>query len=397
MKKIMLTFLAVVVAFAMFLGFTPTTTTKAATDYHAYMGIQTNTNLWVFRNKFDDETYGLGTDAFKGLSSVDSKKVVTHYDGTFTDANITGDGTYTVTLDNPDFAGETNMSQLFVSTDIPLSDSLKVTNVIVKIDGKTIYTFDKAMLNPDSTTCALIMCQDIWHKEASNLFLSNLPFTKCEITFTVSGLAKGAAEQEALKDFTFKASKDHVAISGYTGSDTSVKLPSRAYGKDVTEISPNAFENSKIKEVTIPSTVTKIGKYAFASSKLTSITIPKGVTSIADGAFASCSGLQKITVAKGNTSYVVKEGVLFSKDMKTLVQYPVGKTGSAYTIPSSVTKIQACAFEGCTKLTKLTISNKVTTIGKDAFKGCSKLTIYAPSGSTAYDYAVKQGIKVKKG
>jgi hypothetical protein len=93
---------------------------------------------------------------------------------------------------------------------------------------------------------------------------------------------------------------------------------------------------------------------------------------------------------------VVKDGVLYSKDMKTLVQYPAGSTAASFSVPSSVTTIQAGAFEGSAKLTKLTISNKVTKIGTDAFKGCSKLTIYAPAGSTAYTYATKAKIKVKK-
>ena len=40
------------------------------------------------------------------------------------------------------------------------------------------------------------------------------------------------------------------------------------------------------------------------------------------------------------------------------------------TIPSSVTTIRECAFEGCSALTSVTIPNSVTSIGYAAFSGC---------------------------
>lgn len=336
MKKTKTMLLTAIFAFAVFFGFAPAMSTKAATDYHAYLGIQTNDTLWVFRNAYDDEKYGYGTDAFESLHSVSGKNM-TAYDGTFTDAALTEDGTYTVALDGPDFAAEKSMSQLFVSTDIPMYDSIKVTDVIVKVDGKSVYTFDDAVLNPESYTYVQILCLNIWNKDVKDLFRVAPTFAKCEITFTITGLNEAAKAQEAYQDFKYKLAKDHATITGYKGSDTSVALPSEIFGKKVTEIATGAFQDSKVKEVKIPDTVTTIGKQAFYNSKLTSITIPKSVTSIKDGAFASCS-----------------------------------------------------------KLVRANLSAKLATIGKDAFKGDSKLTIYAPNKSVAYEYAVKQGIKVKK-
>ncbi len=395
MKKNILRYLAAAFMFAMILSFAPTASAATTLDYHAYMGVQTNTQIWIFRNAYDEPTYGFGKDAFKGLSSVSGTKV-TSYKGTFTDAAITKDGTYTVTLDKPDFSTETSMSQLYVSTDIPNYESIKVKDVSVKIDGKTIYTFDKAILNPESFTYVQIMCLNIWNKEVASLFTPKLPFTKCEITFTISGLDKAKAEQDKLKDFTVKLTKDAAVITGYTGSSTSVTIPSKAYGKPVTEIGANAFANTKVTKVTYPGTLTTIGKNAFYNTKLTDVTIPKGVASIGDGAFAASTGIKSFAVAKGNAKFVAKDGIIFSKDMAILVAYPAGKTATSYTVASTITKIQGGAFDGCTKLTKITIPATVKTIGTDAFKGATKLTIYTPSTSAAYTYATKQGIKVKK-
>lgn len=419
MKKITLLFLATILTFAMFLGSAPTTA-YADTSYHAYMGIQSNTKDWIFRNAYDDPKYGFGTDAFKGLNSV-SGTTLTPYAGTFTDAPLTVDGTYTVTLDNPDFSAEKNLSQLFVSTDIPLCDSVKVTNVIIAIDGKTVYTFDDAVINPDSKAYIQIVCLSLWNKEVIDKVPSSLPITKCEITFTISGLADAATTQVALKGFEFKDYSDHVVVISYTGSNEVVAIPSSVNGKVVTEIGANAFHNkdlsitkvtipntvttidknafygcTKLKSITLPSSVTTIAAYAFYQTGLTSVTIPKSVTTIGDGAFGNCISCQKITVAKDNAKYIATDGVLFSKNKKTLVQYPAGMKITSYSVPSSVTTISGGAFAGCANLTKLTITKNVTTIGKDAFVSCKKLTIYAPSSSTAYKYAVKQKIKVKK-
>ena len=153
------------------------------------------------------------------------------------------------------------------------------------------------------------------------------------------------------------------------------------------KIGENAFKDQvKMKSVTIPATVTSIDAQAFAGcTKLTSIDIPASVTSIGTNPFAGCTGLQTITVNSGNTVYKSENGVLLSKDGKTLVCYPAGKTDSTYAIPGSVEVIAAQAFAGCTKLETITIPASVTSIGTNPFAGCTGLqTITVNSGNTAY-------------
>ncbi|HWT76241.1 MAG TPA: hypothetical protein VN258_16195 [Mobilitalea sp.] len=165
-------------------------------SYNAYMGIQTDTNLWIFRNAYDDKDYGFGTPEFSGLSSV-ANGTTTSYPGTFTDAVIDGDGTYTVTLENPDFQSETHLSLLYVSTDIPLSDKVKITNVQAKFDGSTKYTFDQGYLDPDSKTYVKILCLNNWNADVKDLFFYNMPPKKVEITFTIEGMGYKSTAQAA--------------------------------------------------------------------------------------------------------------------------------------------------------------------------------------------------------
>jgi len=58
---------------------------------------------------------------------------------------------------------------------------------------------------------------------------------------------------------------------------------------------------------------------------LTSITIPNSVTSIDSNAFDNCGNLAEIKVDSENEVYCDQNGVLFSKNMDTLLIYPEGK------------------------------------------------------------------------
>ncbi|WP_300927240.1 hypothetical protein [uncultured Allobaculum sp.] len=82
---------------------------------------------------------------------------------------------------------------------------------------------------------------------------------------------------------------------------------------------------------------------------ITSIhTTDQGVRS---GTFSYAEGLQNIYVDPANANYTDIDGVLYSKDGKTLVQFPAGRSGSC-TIPAGVTAIGPGAFYS-THLTSL--------------------------------------------
>lgn len=122
------------------------------------------------------------------------------------------------------------------------------------------------------------------------------------------------------------------------------------------------------ESIIIPESITTIGDNTFAGcSKLTSVTIPGSVTTISNSAFGDCEGLQNIIVDEANPDYCSIDGVLYDKNLTTLICCPAKK--ESLTIPESVTTFGDCAFNWCTELTTVVIPDSVTYIG-DAFMTC---------------------------
>jgi hypothetical protein len=126
--------------------------------------------------------------------------------------------------------------------------------------------------------------------------------------------------------------------------------------------------------ISLPNSLIEIGQQAFLGTGLTTITIPKNVSTMGLGVFQNVFALTSITVAEPNVNYTSSsDGVLFNEGSTNLVAYPLGKTATSYTIPSSVNIIGDRAFMGAT-LTSVTIPSGVSTVEDLAFFCASSLT-----------------------
>jgi len=166
-----------------------------------------------------------------------------------------------------------------------------------------------------------------------------------------------------------------IEITDYYGSAADLEIPSEIDGYTVTSIGESAFYDcDSLISVSIPDSVTSIGYYAFEwSGNLTSVVISESVTSIGWEPFYGCYSLTAIIVDDNNSTYSSIDGVLFDKNLETLISCPWGKEGE-YAIPDSVTSIGSDAFGWCENLTSVVISDSVTSIGNGAFYYCTSLT-----------------------
>lgn len=115
----------------------------------------------------------------------------------------------------------------------------------------------------------------------------------------------------------------------------------------------------KANEYTVPDTTEKMGNYAFNSCSFEKITLGAGVKEIGNSVFGDCNSLLNIEVSAANQYYKSVDGVLYSKDGKTLIAYPGGRTEKSFKIPDGVTAIANGALD-CDSLTELYIPKSVT-------------------------------------
>ena len=193
-----------------------------------------------------------------------------------------------------------------------------------------------------------------------------------------------------------------VTITKYTGTESTVILPSTISSWPVTKIGEDALkDNTTITSVTIPASVTEIGSNAFAGcTNLTSVkyggdwsklTIQSGNPAVQDAANAP---LFDFEFTPDNTAVIVTNYKYngAAADVTIPSRYkgkPVTTIGHAaffnsavtsVTIPDSVTSISDEAFINCPKLTNISIPNSVTYIGFSAFSSCTSLkSITLPS------------------
>jgi hypothetical protein len=225
----------------------------------------------------------------------------------------------------------------------------------------------------------------------------------------------------------FTTNNGAITITGYTGSDSQVIIPSTTNGWPVTAIGVNAFQNNTtISSVTIPVGVTNIGVQAFDfCANLARISIPNSVKTIGNLAFGSCSSLTNIVVPDsvtnlGDNAFFLC-GALTNAQISTnitsigngafsgcsnLAGFPIGSkisyigtnafSGCSHfggvTIPDAVTTIGGGAFYQCFSLTNITFGSNIANIGDDAFENCTNLqSISFPDSVTNIGYGVCAG------
>lgn len=159
----------------------------AASSYKGYMCF--STGAWTFRNNHDDSKFSnklqnstnkLNKKAskakFKDVTMKKSKKAKTYT------VKLTG-------LKNGVISKDKTFNALYVDTNIRGKDKskVKVTNVTLKIDGKTVKTFKKAILTPEAgKTSGNVQIQLIntWNSKVPS-FKYSMPKKSIEVSYKI--------------------------------------------------------------------------------------------------------------------------------------------------------------------------------------------------------------------
>ena len=219
----------------------------------------------------------------------------------------------------------------------------------------------------------------------------------------LSGCSIIGAESFDYRDVKAEDGTDAVSLYRYTGESRKDKLviPDEVKGKRVVRINTYALSNAEY---------------------LTEITLGKYVETIEAWAITKCLKLEKIAVAEGNEHFVVKDNILYTQDMKSLVLCPnvlrgkddggkpnfcevtlpegverIGTTAFYCTetltqvrLPASLRYIDSFAFHYAKELTSLNLPAGLLSIGRDAFSYCDKMkgSVTIPASvMTIGDYA----------
>ncbi len=141
----------------------------------------------------------------------------------------------------------------------------------------------------------------------------------------------------------------------------------------VTTIGNAAFMNCYIDDVVIPDSVTTVEDYAFWLSGINNIEIGSGVINVGEKAWTGFAFKNVIIDENNGYFFVDEDGNIFSKDKTVLYRYNPLNENTIYTVPDSVTTIEAYAFAQNEFLTNVTLTDNVTSIGSMAFYECTNL------------------------
>ncbi len=313
----------------------------------------------------------------------------------------------------------------------PLENCKSLTAIYVESGSITFISKDGVLFTADGEE--LVMCpiaKSSYTVPNGTTSIKGSAFYYCKLTSVVIPESVTSIGNSAfcycydLKSVTFTGTSQIKSIESSVFYSCS-KLSTIQIPDSVESIGFSAFSYSGLTSVTMPNTLKTIGNQAFQNTKLTVVNIPASVTSIGDNSFVESKLIEKFIVSEENSKYCSDDtGALFTKDKKTLINFPPAITGSyeipsevenigkafyysnlttviissnvssivgyafsyskftTITIPNNIKTINGYVFNGCTELTEVIIQSGVESINDYAFRSCSKLDFVIFKGET---------------
>ncbi|MBQ9468208.1 MAG: leucine-rich repeat protein [Clostridia bacterium] len=202
---------------------------------------------------------------------------------------------------------------------------------------------------------------------------------------------------------------DHVEIRGYLGSEEEIVLPEKIGGSFVTHLILSEMEADRVSRVCYNGG--ELEKLTLPEDRKVEFHIGPDVRSVNAGLLHS-PYIRSVTVDEDNPVYADYGGMLYTKDMRTLILCPAGagakelyyeataeyaddpavalfsiKLQTVATdafkdcqierivLPPSLTNVERGSFRNCGKLVSVSLPGSVRYLSGEAFDGCSSLDV----------------------
>lgn len=206
-------------------------------------------------------------------------------------------------------------------------------------------------------------------------------FIAVSVTISFISMARAPFEYEYQTEIADTPGNEGWVLFGFNGNNNTKKV----YIDYVRDEDGNNPDKSK--------PVSAVGDFTMNTDEYVEyIYIGKDVKYIDETSFFYCKMLKTIEVDEANEYYTSVDGVLYTKDMKTLLVYPLMKEETTYTIPDGVERVCSCAFYKNETLTRIDLPETLKEIGDMAFFKCENISLVTlPDGlevigSDAFSY-----------
>lgn len=413
-------------------------------------------NQLVFQGISSDPALTIGESAFYGCTSLTSLSLPENLKvlGQYAFGNIVSLTKVTINTALPEIdysngafasmSGKTYVRTLVLGPNVVVFDvngvfgSTSLTSVEVDPSNQNYEAVDGVLFNkgmtrivyyPSGRTGAYTLPDSV-QEIGANVFNNNGNLTSITLSANLTSIGESAFQEcEMLTEVIFESGSSAggtLAIGKkaffHSTSLVSVTLPE---GKTEITIGDEAFAGcAGLKTMVFPEGVTSIGHAALHFCRaLTSVSLPASLKSLTSystsydytdiisgnmfapseiasagtdniDVFNYCQNLKTITIAEGNTNYVVIDGVLYGKNTETgvvdtLYFSPMSNPGTdgKVTIPATVTDIKDRAFFNNTAITVVEFEDRTgaaaLTIGSSLFYSATNLAeVTLPSGLT---------------
>ena len=209
---------------------------------------------------------------------------------------------------------------------------------------------------------------------ATNAF-SNFENATSAPIFSETVTSQLVSSNQENDEYVYDVYSDHIKIKKYKGSQAVVSVPDEIDGLKVTEIEGkgNALSGGEalfkgVVSVKLPDTLTEIGAYSFYNSDIVNINIPDGVTRIDDCAFCGCSKLTGIKLPSKLTE-IGEFAFCYGNRVEEGKLISDGKL----IIPEEIKEIPDATFRGRLSIKEVVLPDGIEKIGNDVFYECSSL------------------------